>query len=160
MTKTNEVGTVKTSVYRSDGYTCVKYHDTEVVKFSHDKIILESGGWRTLTTKTRMNQASNQYDLGYLVYQSNFDWYVDYNGETWEFYDGMELERVRWLKTSNPRIVMGGKLTQYCRDVDLKEFWKEFVVGCDDDISWDDWQACFKPASYDEVKYANSDQVY
>ena len=72
---------------------CVRYHQTDVVKFNHEKIILNSGGWNTFTTKTRMNQASNQFGLGYYVYQRDFDWYVDYNGRTLEFFRHMELDR-------------------------------------------------------------------
>ena len=73
MAQLDRVGSVHTSVYTEDGYTRVVYHSTCVVKFNQDKIILNSGGWYTQTTKNRMNQASSQYNLGYQVYQkSNF----------------------------------------------------------------------------------------
>jgi hypothetical protein len=49
--------------------TQVWYHSTCVVEFDKDVIKLCTGGWRTATTKTRMNQASNQFGLGYSVYQ-------------------------------------------------------------------------------------------
>lgn len=65
--------------------TIIQYHSTEVVSFNNHLIILNTGGWKTMTTKTRMNQASNQFRLGYYVYQSNFEWYVDYKGETYKF---------------------------------------------------------------------------
>ena len=93
MAQLDRVGSVHTSVYTEDGYTRVVYHFTCVVKFNQNKIILNSGGWHTQTTKNRMNQASNQYNLGYRVYQKDFTWYVDYKGQTIEFYDHMELER-------------------------------------------------------------------
>jgi hypothetical protein len=51
-----------------------------VVSFSADYVILRTGGWNTVTTKARMNQASNQFNLGYCVNQTNFIWYVS----TWE----------------------------------------------------------------------------
>jgi hypothetical protein len=71
----------------------VIYRSTVVVKASPVRIKLDSGGWRTATTKRRMNQASNQLDLGFVVYQKKKVWYVDYKGETIKFEDGMVLER-------------------------------------------------------------------
>ena len=93
MDRIQTVGTHKTVTYTLEGMTSVVYHSTAVVQFNNDKIILNSGGWDTRTTKSRMNQASNQYGLGYEVYQVNYSSYVDYNGETIPFEDGMILDR-------------------------------------------------------------------
>ena len=88
------VGSHKTTIHvDSDGFTNVVYHSTAVVRFNTAVIILDSGGWRTLTTKTRMNQASNQFNLGYYVFQKDFEWFVKYQDETHRFYDGIELNR-------------------------------------------------------------------
>ncbi len=83
------IGTHKTTVSTSDGVTRVTYHTTNVVTFDTDKITLRTGGWPTKTTKLRMNQASEQFDLGYRVYQKDFDWYVvatldDESGFDWD----------------------------------------------------------------------------
>lgn len=104
MTQLDNVGRVATKLYTEAGMTTIMYHSTEVVQFNDDFIILDSGGWRTLTTKTRMNQASNQFGLGFKVYQEDFDWFVVRQvGEPnkrhfdWDnpipFEDGMELVR-------------------------------------------------------------------
>jgi len=93
MTQLNHVTKNNTVVFNDGRYTIVKYHHTDVVKWNHEHIILNSNGHQTYTTKTRMNQASNQYNLGYYVYQRDFDWFVDYRGQTLEFYDGMVLTR-------------------------------------------------------------------
>ena len=93
MTQMHTVGTHKTNIVTLEGLTSVVYHSTAVVQFNRDKIILNSDGWETATTKTRMNQASHQYSLGFDVYQINFSWYVDYKGKTIPFYDGMILKR-------------------------------------------------------------------
>jgi exopolysaccharide biosynthesis protein len=93
MARTNTVGSHKTAVFNSDGMTRIVYHTTEVVKFNQSIIVLNSGGWRSNTTKARMNQASNQFDLGYCVYQNNFEWFVDFDGKTLDFSDGMTLSR-------------------------------------------------------------------
>lgn len=62
MTQQNKVGTHATSVYTGLGITNIQYHGTKVVRFDAETITLDSGGWRTATTKTRMNQAARQFD--------------------------------------------------------------------------------------------------
>ena len=67
------------------GKTVVTLHATPVVKFDPSQIILNTGGWFTATTRTRMNQASNQFNLGYGVYQNKGAWYVSFKGNTIPF---------------------------------------------------------------------------
>ena len=94
MSRWNEVGKHKTTVYNDDTHKCVKYHKTNVVRFNNKEIILNNGGWMTATTKLRMNQASNQFGLGYHVWQKDFEWFVTLpNGEEVEFEDGMKIKR-------------------------------------------------------------------
>lgn len=89
MAQTRQVRGVATNIYTSNGRTQVFYHGTCVVEFDSMRITLRTGGWRSATTKTRMNQAANQFDLGYHVYQKDHDWYVsrentvlEFNGDT------------------------------------------------------------------------------
>lgn len=84
---------VATSVFCKDGRMSVIYHNTLVVDVTPERIVLDSGGWQTSTTKTRMNQASRQFDLGYQVYAKARKWLVDFKGQTFEFVRGMELIR-------------------------------------------------------------------
>lgn len=77
----------------ADGTTRATYHNTVVVEWDAHKVVLNSGGHQTVTTKRRMTQASNQFGLGYAVYQRGHSWYVDHNGETHPFRDGMVLLR-------------------------------------------------------------------
>ena len=56
--------------------TIVRYHDTDIVKFSENYIELNTGGWFTATTKKRMNQAASEYGLDFYVYQLDGTWYV------------------------------------------------------------------------------------
>ena len=93
MSQIQRVGTHRPNIVELQGLTSVVYHSTAVVQFDSDKIILNSGGWETATTKSRMNQASHQYGLGFEVYQVDFTWYVDYKGETIPFTDGLILDR-------------------------------------------------------------------
>jgi hypothetical protein len=95
MSQTKRLGSTATTVYPDKtGETVVRYHATEVVRFSPDKVTLNSGGWKTATTKLRMNQASNQFGLGYTVRQKDFSWFVDLSdGEVIPFTDGMTFRR-------------------------------------------------------------------
>lgn len=80
-----------TQIFKENGYTKVVYHQTVVVKFNSEEIILNSGGYQTYTTKHRMNQAAATFDLNYQVYQKDYEWFVEFDGQTFEFEDGMRL---------------------------------------------------------------------
>lgn len=84
---------ISTTIKEDDGMVIVTYHKTDVVKFNENMIILDSGGWRTQTTRSRMNRMSNDFDLGYSVYQKNKKWFVKYKGIALNFYDGITLKR-------------------------------------------------------------------
>lgn len=82
-----------TAIFGQGGYTNVLYHDTIVVRFNAHVIVLNSGGWRTLTTKTRMNQTANQFALGFSVFQRAGEWFVTHNDKTVPFVDCMTIKR-------------------------------------------------------------------
>ena len=90
MARYNTVGKVATSISHRDGFTCVTYHNTDVVKFNENQIILDTGGWRSATTKVRMIQTSNQFGLGFGVFQKQYDWFVTYKGKCIPF-EGQKL---------------------------------------------------------------------
>lgn len=93
MAQQSKLGHVGTSVTQSHGFQRVVYHQTEVVKFNRGKIVLNTGGFFTSTTKTRMNQASNQFGLGYRVFARNGEWFVEFRHKVYPFKDGIELAR-------------------------------------------------------------------
>jgi hypothetical protein len=65
-----------------DGSVAIELHGTKVVIIHpDDSVTLNSGGYRTSTTKKRINQYSPMK-----VYQKNYTWYLD-NGA--EFEDGI-----------------------------------------------------------------------
>ena len=76
MPQLSNVSGVATSIRTDADGTHIRYHSTDVVSFTNETITLRTGGWRTVTTKARMNQASNQFALGFSVYQSKGIWYV------------------------------------------------------------------------------------
>ena len=82
-----------TAIYSDNGTIKVILYSTKIVEWNHnrDSIILNNGGWMTVTTKRRMNQVAEQFDLEFTVYQKDFEWYVVLNGQTLLFGNGMEL---------------------------------------------------------------------
>ena len=67
-----------------DGYTVVTYHSTLIVRWKATQsgavVVLDSGGWRTVTTKRKMNQAARQFGLAYSVFKRNGEWFLEING--------------------------------------------------------------------------------
>ena len=85
-----------------DGYsTIVRLHGTPVVEYSAQSgvLVLNSGGYRTATTKRRINEVANEWGLGFYVYQKAKEWYIKsdcgYPAMDWKkpipFYDGIKL---------------------------------------------------------------------
>lgn len=94
MAQQQKVGTVHTAVQRDGEIIRVIYHSTAVVEVTPDRITLNSGGWRTNTTKTRMNQASNQFGLGFQVFARKRAWFVGLaDGTEFPFSDRMVVAR-------------------------------------------------------------------
>lgn len=80
-------------IREDDESISVRYHATNIVNVTEDGVItLNSGGYRTHTTKSRLNEIArlgqDGYDSVFTVHQSNFEWFV--NGDI-PFTDGMKL---------------------------------------------------------------------
>jgi hypothetical protein len=73
-----------------DGRRTLRLHATDIITWKPDGTkILNSGGYRTHTTKERLSEYVN-------IYQKNFKWYIIVNRgtpdeKTIDFVDGMEL---------------------------------------------------------------------
>jgi hypothetical protein len=88
------IGKTATSVFTEGKWTKVVYHRTCVIKWTDKQIVLDSGGWRTATTKNRINQASRQFNLGVCVYQEKGEWFAALSdGIARPFKDGMTINR-------------------------------------------------------------------
>jgi len=93
--QTSRVSGTATRVWQDDaGNTHVRYHNTDVVSFNDRWITLRTGGYKTVTTKARMNQASNQFSLGYGVFQRAGEWHVDWIDQELDFSENiLSLDR-------------------------------------------------------------------
>jgi hypothetical protein len=89
----NKLSNYRTAWTEDDEGGVVIYAQTKIVEWKKDgKIKLNSDGWQTVTTKRKMNQTSQMFNLGFGVYQRDFEWFVDTpDGRTLEYYDGMEF---------------------------------------------------------------------
>lgn len=75
--------------YLSAQRIVVKYHWTNVVIFRPDYIELQTGGWQTVTTKRRINDA-----VAGSVSQCHWQWtyYDPVRKMSFDFFDGMQVD--------------------------------------------------------------------
>ena len=68
-------------------------HGHHIATFCHETraVKIDSCGYQTNTTKSRLNALLEEVKWGCKVFQKNFDWFVSYNDETASFWDGMIL---------------------------------------------------------------------
>ena len=70
-------------------------HRTAIAVYDHKNqaLKLNTGGWHSNTTKSRLNAILDELITGARVYQKAFDWYLSYNNQTHDFMDGMILSQ-------------------------------------------------------------------
>jgi hypothetical protein len=73
-----------------NGDKVLRLHNTDIIKWQAGRIVLNSGGWKTITTKSRFNQFLG--DSGFKVYQEKNVWWILTPLMTKiKFFDGIEL---------------------------------------------------------------------
>jgi hypothetical protein len=86
MSRLDRLSPYKTKVMCTNGHISVVYHETLIVEATPNTVTLDTGGWRSVTTKRKMNQAARQFGLGYGVHQRKGEWYVSrWNARTSEW---------------------------------------------------------------------------
>lgn len=63
-------------VLNDHGHLSVVLHSTEVVKVIDNEVFLNTGGYKTVTTKTAINRALEQLGKPLKVYSKKGKWYV------------------------------------------------------------------------------------
>ena len=91
----NDCANSNTKVDYNSNTNCstVVLHRTAIATYDHNTkaVKLNSGGYTTNTTKSRLN-AILQGIIGCAsVYQKNWNWFLSYNNQTVDFWDGMIL---------------------------------------------------------------------
>jgi len=56
-----------------DDFYTIHLHGNEIMRIFRDRIVPFDGGWRTVTTKARLNE---HLPRGFYVFQKNWDWYL------------------------------------------------------------------------------------
>ena len=77
----------------STNCSSIHLHGHLIATFDHNlrAVKLDSCGYETVTTKSRLNAILEEVKYGCKVFQKNFVWFVGYNKQTLMFWDGMIL---------------------------------------------------------------------
>ena len=89
--KSKKVGNNTFEVVYKNGDRAIRLHRTDILTFTPNRVILNTNGWETVTTKARMNEhisMSNRLS----VYQSKHKWYVRTPEGDVPYYDGMMFD--------------------------------------------------------------------
>ena len=91
----NDWSNSNTQVNYNSNTNCstVVLHRTAIATYDHNTsaLKLNTGGWQSVTTKSRLNAILQGLISGASVFQRQFDWYLSYNNQTVDFWDGMIL---------------------------------------------------------------------
>lgn len=85
-----------TATMRLNNNLYVQLHSTIVFKKEGSKVTINSGGYKTVSTKTLINKCFNQLGINAYLYQKKGVWLVELNSQldsclTVNFKDGMEI---------------------------------------------------------------------
>ena len=85
-----------TEVVNAEGVSTVLLHGNKIAEVGDNFVRLFDGGWRTVTTKSRLNAILREHGIaGEGVFQKNHEWFIRlFNGTeffTTEFRNGMRL---------------------------------------------------------------------
>ena len=94
-----------TTVCYNDNTNCstISLHGHQIATVDHNTnaVKLDSCGYETVTTKSRLNALLSEVMYGAKVFQKNWEWFVSYYQQTESFTDGMIL-----LNEGNRLVVM------------------------------------------------------
>jgi hypothetical protein len=105
-----------TTLHRIDDSTiAVQLHSTDVITFHEDgRIVFDSGGWKTSTTKERMNSFSPAR-----ISQSRGSWTISIGTVSANFADGITWTGKRWTNTGDDpskAVKLAKRAAKFARD--------------------------------------------
>ena len=79
-----------TQVVTNDGLSTVYLHGNKIALVDDTSLTVFDGGWRSNTTKSRLNALINEFCNGVTdgVFQKNYQWFIMDNKEVKEFENG------------------------------------------------------------------------
>jgi hypothetical protein len=85
-------GSGNTTVITQGEITEVLLHGNKIAEFYGGTLQIFDGGWQSKTTKSRLNAILQP--LGWGIFQKDYEWFVNYNGENVPFESGMILQYI------------------------------------------------------------------
>lgn len=88
--KTKRVANNTLEIDYGNGKKAIRFHNTDILTFDNGFVTLDNGGWKTKTTKERINA---YLPSPYWIEQKNYEWYVHIgeNGEKLPYNNGIKL---------------------------------------------------------------------
>lgn len=84
--------------WRENGDRVIRLHDTDIVTFKpNGRVILNTGGWNTITTRDRINKQLAKHCAGWRMWSEKNEPYLGY-GSTWRWNE----ETLKSERTGNP----------------------------------------------------------
>ena len=122
-----KIGNNTFEILFSNGDKAIRLHNTDIVTFKNSgDIILNTGGWKTSTTKNRINE----HLKGAFLIQKNHNWYFvkSYNDKNKiPYYDGITFDKNLNLISENKTVdlkkqnKLKRQIKKYCNLLDKKE---------------------------------------
>lgn len=92
MSQTQRISRNNTTIaHHPDGTRVVTLHRTPVVTVTDDTVVLNTGGWFTATTRTRITQVCNEWGLGWGVSVRKGKWFARHHDGREVPFNGAEI---------------------------------------------------------------------
>ena len=140
--------------YFQNGDRVIRLHLTDIITFKKNgDVVLNSGGWRTPTTKSRMND----FLPGWQVWQESKIWYVgkSWHGERFVFEDGMVLHSDGTVSGEGPDFTELKKLNREIQKY-VKGYMKALFNG---DVPAPSGGDCWGCLFFDQMEQPDSDHI-
>ena len=141
-----------TRIIQTETGFAIKLYNTNVVTFERDGTIkLDSGGYRTITTHNRINDAIREHKLS--IYQENDIWYVTDGTRSTIFKDGMIITNGKIeTKDDDATFKYYKKRVDKLVSVYIKGFLNHLdEVGLEDPSDGDCWSCLLKTVDMSEI---------
>ena len=70
------IGNNTLGVFYKDGTEAIRFHNTDILFVKDGIVTLNSGGWKTATTKDRINGFLRHFDVPFYIQQRNHQWFI------------------------------------------------------------------------------------
>lgn len=129
-----------------EDYYSIRLHGNSIMQIYRDRIVPSDGGWKTVTTKARLNEYLPQ---GFYVFQKNWDWFIQDRNTNADEPLVYHFNEVRWIHNDN-RVMLYSTYPNY---PDPDEVYEK------DDVDWDkDFETGEEHQEYEPSFDTNIDQ--